>query len=65
MAVEAASAGSVLRRQFDANREQIRELADRLVAHPPRMVITCARGSSDHAATFAKYVIEQELGLPV
>lgn len=65
MAVEAGSAGAALRRQFDANREQIRALADRLASHPPRMVITCARGSSDHAATFAKYVIEQELGLPV
>lgn len=65
MAAEAASAGTVLRRQFDANREQIGALADRLAAHPPRMMITCARGSSDHAATFAKYLIEQELGLPV
>jgi glucosamine--fructose-6-phosphate aminotransferase (isomerizing) len=65
MAVEAGSAGTVLRRQFDANRELVRALAGRLAAHPPRMVITCARGSSDHAATFAKYLIEQELGLPV
>ncbi len=24
----------------------------------PRAVVTCARGSSDHAATFAKYLIE-------
>jgi glucosamine--fructose-6-phosphate aminotransferase (isomerizing) len=31
--------------------EALRELA-------PRAVITCARGSSDHAATFAKYLIE-------
>ena len=25
---------------------------------PPRAVVTCARGSSDHAATFAQYLIE-------
>ena len=28
-------------------------------------VLTCARGSSDHAATYAKYLIETELGIPV
>ena len=30
----------------------------------PRTVITCARGSSDHAATFAKYLIETRTGVP-
>ena len=25
---------------------------------PPRAVVTCARGSSDHAATYARYLIE-------
>ena len=29
------------------------------------MVVTCARGSSAHAATFAKHLIERHLGLPV
>ena len=28
-------------------------------------VATCARGSSDHAATYGKYLIERTLGLPV
>jgi glucosamine--fructose-6-phosphate aminotransferase (isomerizing) len=27
-------------------------------------VLTCARGSSDHAATYAKYMIETLLGVP-
>jgi glutamine---fructose-6-phosphate transaminase (isomerizing) len=31
----------------------------------PRLVVTCARGSSAHAATFAKHLIELRLGLPV
>src|SRR4029453_5022253 len=26
-------------------------------------VVTCARGSSDHAATYGKYLFETELGL--
>ncbi|MEO5772986.1 MAG: SIS domain-containing protein [Sphingomicrobium sp.] len=30
----------------------------------PHTVITCARGSSDHAATYAKYLIETRLGIP-
>ena len=30
----------------------------------PRTVITCGRGSSDHAATFAKYLIETRTGIP-
>lgn len=65
MAQEAASSGEVLRAQLAANREQVEALVRRLRQAPPRLVITCARGSSDHAATFAKYLIEQELGLPV
>ncbi|MFC3162523.1 SIS domain-containing protein [Ciceribacter thiooxidans] len=31
----------------------------------PRVVVTIARGSSDHAAHFLKYAVELELGLPV
>jgi glutamine---fructose-6-phosphate transaminase (isomerizing) len=37
----------------------------RLRRRPPGMVVTCARGSSAHAATFAKHLIERYLGLPV
>ena len=36
-------------------------LGERLRAAPPRAVVTCARGSSDHAATFARYLIETRL----
>ena len=39
------------------------EFARRLRANPPRAVVTCARGSSDHAATFAKYLIETRTGV--
>jgi glutamine---fructose-6-phosphate transaminase (isomerizing) len=31
----------------------------------PSIVVTCARGSSAHAATFGKHLIERYLGLPV
>ena len=31
----------------------------------PALVMTCARGSSAHAATFAKHLFERHLGIPV
>ena len=41
------------------------ELVARLQRRPPQVVVTCARGSSAHAATFAKHLIELYLGIPV
>jgi glutamine---fructose-6-phosphate transaminase (isomerizing) len=60
---EAAEAPECVRRQLEANREIIEKLARILVREPPRTVVTCARGSSDHAATFAKYLIETRAGV--
>ncbi|SNS44774.1 glutamine--fructose-6-phosphate transaminase [Sphingomonas laterariae] len=65
MFAEAAEAASVVTRQRAANAARLAELVETLRARPPRAVITCARGSSDHAATFAKYLIETRLGLLV
>jgi glucosamine--fructose-6-phosphate aminotransferase (isomerizing) len=62
---EAAQAGPVARRQLDANAVIVARLAKRLREAPPRVVVTCARGSSDHAATFAKYLFETRLGILV
>jgi len=39
--------------------------AARLRAVDPALVLTVARGSSDHAASYLKYAIELTLGLPV
>lgn len=41
----------------------MQQLGARLRRLSPRAVVTCARGSSDHAATFAKYLIETRLGI--
>ena len=60
---EAAQAPAVVRAQLAANAERIARLAERLRHTPPRAVVTCARGSSDHAATFARYLIETRLGV--
>ena len=58
MFAEAAQAGEVLRRQFQRNAATMLMLGANLRALRPRVVVTLARGSSDHAATFAKYLIE-------
>jgi glucosamine--fructose-6-phosphate aminotransferase (isomerizing) len=60
---EASEAPAVVRAQLAANAERLARLAERLRQSPPRAVVTCARGSSDHAATFARYLIETRLGL--
>ncbi len=55
---EAAEAPTAVERQLHANAALIAAIGARLRRRPPRAVITCARGSSDHAATYAKYLIE-------
>jgi len=62
---EAAQAGAVVGAQFAANAATVARIARRLRDAPPRAVVTCARGSSDHAATFAKYLIETRIGILV
>ena len=58
---EAAEAPALISAQLAANASRLAPLAERLRAHPPRAVVTCARGSSDHAATLARYLIETRL----
>jgi len=58
MFAEAAEIADVVAGQLSANAPLMRELGERLRGSVPRGVVTFARGSSDHAATFAKYVFE-------
>lgn len=60
---EAAEASDVVARQLSLNAETVKVAAERIRTFAPRAVVTCARGSSDHAATYAKYLIETQLGL--
>ncbi len=60
---EAAEAADVVERQFARNRDVLATLAEDLRRDPPPFVATCARGSSDHAATYAKYLFETQLGV--
>src|SRR5258708_4932466 len=55
---EAAGASNAVRAQLRHDGAAMRAVGAALRKMQPRAVITCARGSSDHAATYAKYLIE-------
>ena len=42
----------------------INKIAGRIRAHDPALFVLAARGSSDNAALFAKYLFESHLGIP-
>ncbi|MBB3910736.1 SIS domain-containing protein [Sphingomonas desiccabilis] len=65
MASEAREAADAVRRLLAANASTLETLGETLRANPPKLVVTCARGSSDHAATYGKYLIETLVGVPV
>lgn len=58
MFLEAQSAPDAVRAQLREDSREIEALGALLRKLAPRAAITCARGSSDHAATYAKYLIE-------
>ncbi|GAA2071969.1 SIS domain-containing protein [Streptomyces albiaxialis] len=64
MAGEMAEQPAVLRRILDEGAAGIREVAERIAAKNPRFVLLTARGTSDNAALYAKYLLEILLGKP-
>ena len=60
---EIGEAADAIAHQLDANAKAVADLAATLRRAPPRVIATGARGSSDNAATFAKYLIETRLGV--
>jgi glutamine---fructose-6-phosphate transaminase (isomerizing) len=52
-------------RQMRSLAAPLSHLIEGLGRRRPAVVVTCARGSSAHAATFAKHLIELRLGIPV
>jgi glucosamine--fructose-6-phosphate aminotransferase (isomerizing) len=65
MAAELRQAPAAAHRQAQSLAAPLAALVERLKRRRPRVVVTCARGSSAHAATFAKHLIERHLGIPV
>jgi glucosamine--fructose-6-phosphate aminotransferase (isomerizing) len=63
MAAEIAEQPGVLARIL-ATRDELTELGARITAARPRFVLIAARGTSDHAALYAKYLAEVRLQLP-
>ena len=65
MAQEIRDAPAAVAQQERDLAPALQELVARLHRRPPQVVITCARGSSAHAAAFGKHLIERYLGIPV
>ncbi len=65
MAAEIAEIPSAAERQISEGLPLYLEEGRRLKAMNPCVFVTCARGTSDHAATYFKYLTETRLGIPV
>ncbi|WP_329455723.1 SIS domain-containing protein [Streptomyces sp. NBC_01497] len=64
MAGEMAEQPRVLRRILAEGAGPIRRTAREIAARRPRFVLLSARGTSDHAALYAKYLLEIRRGMP-
>jgi glucosamine--fructose-6-phosphate aminotransferase (isomerizing) len=60
---EALQAPTVVERLLRENAGEVAALAAFLRRNPPPFALTVARGSSDHAALYGKYLVESLLGL--
>lgn len=65
MATETCEAPDAVARLLDREGSAIRDLGRRLATMAPPFVVTCGRGSSDHAAMYLKYSLEIATGIPV
>jgi glutamine---fructose-6-phosphate transaminase (isomerizing) len=64
MAKEAAEAPEAVARFLDRNAKTLSAIGARLRMNPPPVIITSARGSSDNAAGYFKYLTEIQTGIP-
>ncbi|MCY4265878.1 MAG: SIS domain-containing protein [Gammaproteobacteria bacterium] len=62
---ETGEVADTIEHQQLCNASLIEKIASKLKRISPRLVFTCARGSSDHAATYAKYLFETRMGVAV
>jgi len=65
MATEVREIPDITRRFLRDDTGVLVETAARIRRQDPRLVVTVARGSSDHAASYLKYAIELSTGVPV
>lgn len=64
MAAEVREQPAVWARILADGMSDITDVASAIQKRPPRFVMLVARGTSDHAALYAKYLVETLLGLP-
>lgn len=64
MAAEIAEQPRALQRLMTSQLAEIQQVAAAIRSTEPRFVLTAARGTSDHAALYFKYLVEIVLGLP-
>jgi glucosamine--fructose-6-phosphate aminotransferase (isomerizing) len=64
MDAEIAEQPAMLRQLLADGAAEIGAIAAKVADRRPRFVLLAARGTSDHAALYAKYLIEIQLGLP-
>lgn len=62
MLSEAREAPAVVARALREDQDRYRALGERLRSTPPSSLLTIARGSSDHAAHYAAYLVMARLG---
>lgn len=65
LTAELREAPEAVRHQASEIDRPLADLMTRLARRPSGLVVTCARGSSAHAATFGKHLVERYLGIPV
>jgi glutamine---fructose-6-phosphate transaminase (isomerizing) len=65
MSRETTEAPAVVARMLTRNTAVITTIGQRLRSLNPPVILTCGRGSSDHAAAYFKYLTEIMLGVPV
>lgn len=65
MLQETEQAAAIVAGLLQDQRSVFEEIAALFASRKPALISTCARGSSDHATTYFKYLAEITLGLPV
>lgn len=65
MARETAEVPETIARQIDTQMGTYVETGRRIARMNAPCLVTCARGTSDHAATYFKYLVEIGIGMPV
>lgn len=62
MLIEARQAPAAVAHQLQQDQDRYRDFGRQLRAQPPTSLLTIARGSSDHAAHYAAYLVMARLG---